>query len=433
MSPLYPNSNLDYRPWEGISLILPEQMFDRRYGRLPVFGMVLEGFYTDLHSRSTGRRGPSAAVRDASVVDISHGARAGGVFCGMSVSEVELRFPGVRIFEVDPREFGPDLEILALAWTDITPEVEMIEGNKLFLGLAPGENWESALSQFFEEIPRGLGHRLWIGVGPGRLSAEVALNYGEDDGGVIREVGGRKCLTTSVDTVGLASFLSPLPLSYAPSIPNSTVAELRRLGVTVFGDLAAMPREVLENQFGPGPVIELSRLARGRDTTTVAGNYPPPRKICDRDIAGWSSSAVELALGNDIGRLAKEMDEEGLVAGNMKLWLRGGDGRWDVRSREFSPSRGRRRTLESVLLKLWADRKVSAPLSYRVELSGLSSRPLAQISFMGNEDRDRQIIEELIRDLGRRYPGRMAFWGEEMSIDRRERMLELWDPLRRRR
>ncbi|MFP4200304.1 MAG: hypothetical protein ACLFS8_02695 [Clostridia bacterium] len=396
-------------------------------------GMILEGFYTGLYAGIEGGDGrPSAAARDNRVVDISRRARDRGIFPGMSVSEVELRFPDVRVFELDPRELGPDAEILAAAWAEVTPEVEMIEGNRFFLGLAPGEKWEAVLSSFLGKIPGHLGHWLWIGVGPGRLTAEVALNYSRNQGCAAREIGRRRCIATRIDGSSMTSFLSPLSLAHAPSVPDATVAELRRLGVSTFGDLAVIPQEVLENHFGPGEVTRLSRIARGQDATVVAGNYPPPRKLRERGIENWHDAAIKAALRDDIEGLAKEMRDEGLVAGGMKLWLLGRDRKWDVRSREFTPPRGRRESLESVLLNLWVGRGIPSPSGYRVELFDLGSRGLAQISFMENTNRDRRAIEELIDDLGRRYSGRAAFWGEAMLIDRRERMLELWDPLRRR-
>jgi DNA polymerase-4 len=132
---------------------------------------------------------------------------------------------------------------------------------------------------------------------------------------------------------GEAEFLAPLPLARLPGLGPRSEATLRELGAATVGDLAAMPRAVLERALGNhGVRLWTQALGRGDERVRAARHAQSLSQQCgiERD-----PGDRELVSGH-ARALAKRLEEalalQGLVAGRVVLKLRYADGESTTRS-----------------------------------------------------------------------------------------------------
>ncbi len=398
---------------------------------MPALGIILEGLLAALEAGVPGDEcRPTIVLREGAVVDTCPRARGEGIEIGISSSEAAMRCPGIRAVECDLVRYGPRAEIFAAAAADVSPGVEMISPGHLMIDLARGEDPLVLVCELLVRLPPDLGHSLHIGYGPGKVLADVALGAAGRGFGEVRHLEGRAARVVAIRAEGSEGLLASLSPAFSQLIPGDISRDLAHLGLDRFGDVARISEELLRERFGPGWARRLVSWARGRDGTIVTGNYPPPRRVREGEVENWTSTAIEGFLVQCCRDLAEELDRESLVAKRMSLWLSGEDGGWERGQREFSGPRRRQMALISALRRLWNDRGVMYPKRFRIEFSGLRPGELEQVSILGGKRNRREILAELVEDLDRKFPGEIARWGEDAGSCRRERMLELWDPLR---
>lgn len=397
---------------------------------MPVIAMVLEGFYAGLHREifDTGRD-PLILVRGSEIADVCPRSYRSGVRRRMKVSEGRFRLPGALVRELDPDNYGPDVEMLATACADISPGVEAVSPDCVFADIGD-EDGLDFVRRLVKRLPRGVGYGVRVGVGRGKFTADLALNRAMRESANPRYIGGWMYSMYSIATERGDEGVAGLSPSLSGLIPRSILSDLERLGLSTFGDIADMPTEILDDRFGFEWARRIAAWSRGEDITVVSPNYPPPRKMRRRDVEDWRYEAVKKGSMGDLERMSRELESDGLAAGEMVLYLLERVGGWKRRGRIFPGPRTNRVFLESALNYLWSDIECTDPLEYRLELRDLNPGKLSQRSLWDGRDVAREDLEDLITDLSRKHRGRVTFWGEEMKVSRRERVLEFWDPLR---
>ncbi len=400
---------------------------------MSVTGVFVEGYYAGLHRRCFSLAGgvPVVLTRSGRVVDACREASEGGVRPGMSMTQARVRLPDAHFAALDTRSYGPEVERLARAAVRLSPDVEVYHPHRVFVGIGDSITLLCFLQRLLRGLTGDLVHRVFLGRGPGKYLAEIALNEARHRGEGWQIVSGRWCSAAIIPPGDGGYALASLPLSRLGRLPRHVVQCLSRLGISRFGEIGDVSLLALQERIGPGWAQTLSGLSRGEDGAVVNTNYPPPRLYREREVGGWSREGVQKALCKDIWVLAKEMLQERLAAGQVELWfLERGCG-WSKRKREFSRPRSDRHALEFTLLRLWETSDIPGPLRYRIEISRLQSPQLSQVSFLQQRTSgDRETVEKTMKDLVFRYSGHAAFWGEQLAVSRRERMLAQWDPLR---
>ena len=89
-----------------------------------------------------------------------------------------------------------------------------------------------------DEIKHTVGINASIGIASNKLLAKIA-SAGAKPNGMLRILPGRE-----------RAFLSPLPIDRIPGIGPKSGQRLRRMGIKTVRDLAALPRDLLEEVFG---------------------------------------------------------------------------------------------------------------------------------------------------------------------------------------
>lgn len=205
----------------------------------------------------TSRRGVVSAA--------SYEAREYGVRSAMPMWEARRRCPQATVLPVDgaayaeysarAREilvrFTPRMDPTSIdeAYLDVTGSL------RLFGGL------EALLARIKREIGEELGITVSIGVAPNRLVAKMASDWEKPDG------------LSVVRADELPQRLRELPVEDIPGVGEVTQTKLARMGVHTMGQLARVPRTLLERHFGAHGGY-LHRCALGQDDTPV-GYWEP--------------------------------------------------------------------------------------------------------------------------------------------------------------
>ena len=132
-----------------------------------------------------------------------------------------------RIFQV-LENYSPCVEPMSLdeAYVDLT-------GCERLFGPAP-----TVAEKIRDEIKHTVGIHASIGIASNKLLAKIA-SAGAKPNGMLRILPGRE-----------RAFLSPLPIDRIPGIGPRSGQQLRRMGIKTVRDLAALPRDLLEEVFG---------------------------------------------------------------------------------------------------------------------------------------------------------------------------------------
>ncbi|GAG45108.1 unnamed protein product, partial [marine sediment metagenome] len=169
-------------------------------------------------------------------------AREYGVRAGTPITTARRLCPDGVFIEGDPekyvfacirindvcREFTPDVETFSIdeSFLDVTGTAHLFDGH---VELA---------RRLKRRIREELGIPSTVGIGPNKLLAKTASKLGKPDGLFV--------LTHN----DVPTQFHPLPVDKLYGIGGQTAKKLAHLGVETIGDLARIPRDVLQRMFG---------------------------------------------------------------------------------------------------------------------------------------------------------------------------------------
>lgn len=220
--------------------------------------LEVKGFYAHNLAQCTPEGQPLVVYRDKAVLDGNVAALSRGVEPGASLRDARAILGGDGMFVAWERgEHEPASE----AWLDLCCEfadgVEALDQHRVAADLGGHPRPEQLVPAMVDRVQRGTGLEVGVGLGSSKLTARLAMRFG--------------------DPLGLATdephaFLAALPVTALPLEPR--VAELLvRLGCRLVGDLPRMSSKTLRTQFG-SEGLRLSRLAHGMDDDPVRANFP---------------------------------------------------------------------------------------------------------------------------------------------------------------
>ncbi len=274
-----------------------------------------------------------------------------------------------RIFEI-LRRMSPLVEGMSLdeAYIDFT-------GCERLHGPAP-----QAAERLRNTIHDEVGIRASIGIASNKLMAKVASNLSKPNG-MLRILPGHE-----------ASFLAPFPIGIIPGIGPKSVQQFRRMAIKTVRDLAALPRELLEEVYGEwgGHLYE---RARGQSTSPVIPEHDT-RSISrettlDEDTI--DSRFLEGTLSYLVEKAAAQLRGEGMRARCITLKLRYSDFKTVTRSKTLDTPACEDALIFDTVLALFRKlfvRRTRVRL-VGVALTSLVSGPMAQMDLFEHLDRGR--------------------------------------------
>ncbi|MBA3725364.1 MAG: hypothetical protein H0W86_02670 [Armatimonadetes bacterium] len=219
--------------------------------------VTFDGFYVAGLSRIEPVLAKAVAVvRARKVLDSSPGARKIGIHPGMAASEARYASQGSKMRFVDYRE--SDYAETSARWLDICCEytaiIEPVEPHCAFLDLSTLAGARELALAMSADIYGAVRICPRIGIASSKLVARLT-------GQVIPEGGD-------------AGFLAQLPIESLWMAKPEHLRRLSFLGYRTIGEVARLPLEVLQKQFGQAG-LQISLWVRGMDRTPVRPLYPP--------------------------------------------------------------------------------------------------------------------------------------------------------------
>ncbi|MDX2169473.1 MAG: DNA polymerase IV [Deltaproteobacteria bacterium] len=154
-----------------------------------------------------------------------------------------------------------------------------------------------------------------IGVAPSKFLAKIASDLRKPDGLVV------------VPPDGVAAFLAELPVGRLWGAGPRALAGFRRLGAATIGDVARLPAQRLEEEFGPALGAHFHRLAHGEDARRVDPDQA--RKSVGRETTFGTDVAdreeVARTLLDLVEQVARRLRRAGLAGRTVHVKLRTAD------------------------------------------------------------------------------------------------------------
>lgn len=253
-------------------------------------------------------------------------ARAEGVEPGMPVLEALERCPRARARRTDMRAYREAAGRLRACFRSVTERVEPAGLGAAWLETEErGEALDATARGLRERARKELGLPLRVGAAPVKFLAKIAAEESGPEGFL------------RVDPEGVAAFLGPLPVARLPGVGRNTEARLGELAARTAADVAALPRERLEEALG-NHGLAVRALARGEGERHVRP-APRPRTLSQEstlpepelDRALLHERLRELAQG-----LEAALAQERMGARRVALKLRYADGERVTRSRTLT-------------------------------------------------------------------------------------------------
>jgi DNA polymerase-4 len=216
--------------------------------------VTFDGFYAACLMRK-GHGQAVAVLRARRVLDSSPAARKLGVTPGLSAPEARYAARGcVRFITFNEGDYVEEAGRWLNVCAEFTTAIEPLDPASAFLDLSSLPGARELATPLAADIYSAIRLCPRIGIAGGKLSARLA--------------------TSAVMEGGDAAFLAPLPIeSLWPAKPEH-LRRLRFLGYGTIGQVAKLPIELLQKQFGQAG-LQLSLWARGIDHSQVSPLYPP--------------------------------------------------------------------------------------------------------------------------------------------------------------
>ena len=268
------------------------------------FASVEQGFNPLLRGKPVivgGKENQRGVVHTA-----SYEARARGIRTGMALVRAKALCPQAVFLKGDYEHYQAVSQIFQEVYLKYTPQVEFTSLDDAFLDLSgsahlyPSVEWIAR--SIIAEVQQRVGVSLSVGVGSNKLIARIASD--------LKKPGGIVCLEAEQEE----EFLAALPVEKLPGIGHVSKERLIDLRIFRVGQLAKLPRIIVEQLFGKNGV-KIWELANGID------ERPVQRKIIPRQISRETSLEEDTSDENLVRgilqylteRVAKKLREQELV------------------------------------------------------------------------------------------------------------------------
>jgi DNA polymerase-4 len=336
-----------------------------------------------------GGDGPRGVVAAA-----SYEARAYGVFSAMPSVRARRLCPDAVFLHGDHAHYSAVSRRIMAVLTEVTPLVEPLSLDEAFCDVTGVLHAYPDVKDLGTELRRririGEGLECAVGVGPSKFVAKLASKrakprIGRPGSGPEPGVG---VLVVGADEQ--RAFLDDLGVQEIWGVGPATLRRLTEIGVTTIGELATIPRTVLERRFGRASGAQLHALARGIDPRRVVADRAPKslghEETYERDLVAPERLRTEILRLADA--TAARLREHDLVARTVHLKVRFADFTTITRSRTFASATGSSRQLAVAARHLLADVDVGRG----VRLLGVTA------SNLGHEDSARQLALDVDAD-----------------------------------
>jgi DNA polymerase-4 len=203
-----------------------------------------------------------------------------------------------------------------------------------------------------------------------------------------------------------AAFLAPQPITSLP-VDIEILDRMERLGLRTIGDVARLPIDALQAQFG-GAGPRLYQLARGIDTAPIPKTIDAPTISRARRFAGplLDRGVLEQVIEALAARLAAQLLADGWAAGTVRLTLAVDDGAPVVLERRLAEPSSDGAMLTAALLALSRSAVLEAGVTaITVAACDLVPTVVEQLSLFVPAGGSSQRLRDVLARLNSRFAG----------------------------
>ncbi len=232
----------------------------------PMLHVDMDAFFVEVERlRRPELRGIPVAVGGAGgrgvVASASYEARRHGVRSAMPSGRARRLCPQLVFVAPDHGEYSRLSDRVFDVLRSFTPLVEALSIDEAFLDVRGLRRHYRAPADIAAAIRRRLrgdvGLPASVGAASNKFLAKLASEAAKPDGTLVVPAGGE------------LAFLHPLPVRALWGVGDATQRAVAELGVTTVGELAALPRALLERRLGGAAGSHLHELAWARDPRPV--------------------------------------------------------------------------------------------------------------------------------------------------------------------
>lgn len=339
------------------------------------------------------------------VASCSYAARQFGIHSAMPMARAVRLCPDLIIVSGNYPSYSLASRQVMARLRALTPLVEQISIDEAFLDV-------SSLAEPAEEIARRLQAQIMdeislpssLGVASNKLVAKIASDVGKHQARQAGVTGAPNAITV-VPPGEEAAFLAPLPVNMLWGVGPKTEERLAEIGVRTIGDLARLPAERLQQQFGKHGA-DLARRSQGIDARPVVTEHEIKSISQETTFARDQSDRDKLlsTLQRLAEKVAGRVHKKGLLYTTVKIKLRWPDFTTLTRQTTLSQPTDQAETVyelaEGLFLKEWQPGKAVRLIG--VGVSGLYEGP-RQLGLWDEAPHKDLRLHEAVNQLREKY------------------------------
>ena len=377
------------------------------------FASVEQGFNPLLRGRPVivgGKPDQRGVVHTA-----SYEARACGIRTGMALAKAKALCPQAVFLKGNYEHYRAVSQTFQEIYLQFTPQVEFTSLDDAYLDLTgalhlyPSAEWVGRT--IMREVFRRTGVGISVGIGSGKVIARIASSLKKPRGLVVVPAGQEH------------SFLTDLPVDVLPGIGRMAKERLTDLHIFKVGELAALPRLVVEQLFGKNGKI-LWELANGIDTREVK------RKIVPRQISRETSFEEDTAdlrlikgtLQYLTERIAKKLRDQELFCRTLTVKIRYSDFRYHARSRSLNTPGNDSGELFRLAESIFDSLRLRRIRIRHVGVAASHIEPARFQQFLFNESLRQESLNSAVDEIRRRFGFTALLPADILELKRKYRM-----------
>ena len=400
---------------------------------------------------------PFVVTQAQKIIDVSPQAAKLHISTTMGLRQARLACPDLQVIEAQADPL-PAAEKFWDVCAHLSPLVEPEGHHSAFLDLS-GQGELTAVSEnIIHRLRWELAFPFQVGIAPSKLVAKIAywemanpplslpghkpLTWQRGRGQTSFPVEVKES-TTKVATkdnycliippAAVESFLAPLPISRLWLWPDKIHQQLLNLGIYTIGQLRQVPRLQLQKQLGEVG-SQLYDAARGIDRTTVQALYPPQMiQSCfqltpaTEGCKSWETLTTHLLPL--VERAATDLREQAKACTRLRLFVQYDSLPTQCWDKSLKSELQTTNQLLQVIKGLLTKTAWPAPITgIKLMLMGLTPTTFAQLA-LGSEvlrAQRQKKLQQVLSLLQAKFGTESVFMAADISIPRRERMLQLW-------
>lgn len=377
------------------------------------FASVEQGYNPQLRGKPVIVGG--TAEQRGVVHTASYEARALGIRTGMALVRAKDLCPQAIFLKGDYQHYQAVSQIMQETYLRYTPKVEFTSLDDAYLDLSGCMHLYPSASAIARDIQHALlaetGVGLSMGIGVNKVIARIASDLKKPRGIVEVPAGTEQ------------AFLSPLPADKIPGVGRVIKERLTELGIFKVGQIAALPRLLMEQLFGSNGT-KIWEYANGLDHRDVK------RRVLPKQISRETSfeedtgdlTIIKGTLQYLTERIAKKLREQELMCRTLAVKVRYSDFTSNNRSRSLEHPSSDSATLFELVYRIFEEIRLRRIRIRHVGVAASHIEPRNLQGMLFNDRNRQEALNASIDEIREKFGFMAILPADTVELRRKYRM-----------